>query len=159
MAHPISYRPSDKTRSMIDEMMAYYNNDVPGVLNMALATQYRKYQQECAQMKYYPILLNYVGPNPDSMAAHLRERIYISRTPGRKNLSREECIDGWLGQTNDRSECALGEFDADGARQLLKSYGVQIPDNVPVRFTDYSIRAETSEWYNKQFAYPSLETE
>jgi hypothetical protein len=46
MAHPISYRPSDRTRAMIDEMIDYYNSDVPGILNMSVATQYRKYQQE-----------------------------------------------------------------------------------------------------------------
>lgn len=31
--------------------------------------------------------------------------------PGRKNMSRAECTDGWLGQTGDINEYALGEFD------------------------------------------------
>lgn len=36
----------------------------------------------------------------------------IQTTPGRTNMSHEERVEGWLGQTNDWSAYAEGEFDS-----------------------------------------------
>lgn len=40
------------------------------------------------------------------------ETIEIRTAPGRKNMSQEPCIEGWLGTTNNVRRDALGEFDS-----------------------------------------------
>ena len=58
--------------------------------------------------RYYIISTTYAGPNPQQ---HLDDdRIGISIEPGRTNQSREIVTDGWLGQTNDWSRRAHGEY-------------------------------------------------
>ena len=40
------------------------------------------------------------------------DRYVVQDIPGRKNLSGETCVDGWLGSTNNISATAWGEFAA-----------------------------------------------
>lgn len=115
----------------------------------------RLYQEEKKQMenerKFYPIWLEYVGPN--DVVGHLKTRIRIRKMPGTKNMSGEPCVDGWLGTTDDWSKTALGELDAAEMRALLVKEGVQVPSNSKIAYDDYSVGDKNSEWYNKQFVY------
>ncbi len=92
---------------------------------------------------FYIIESEYVGPNPDQ---HLNDHCYLVQTvPGRKNMSHEICIDGWLGTTNDWSETAHGEYDTleeaktrideilgSEYREPVESYGDEIVYQVVV---------------------------
>jgi hypothetical protein len=62
---------------------------------------------------FYVIETEYVGPNenPDSHTYH------IQTCPGRKNMSHEPAVSGWLGTTNDWSRTAHGEFETIQAAQ------------------------------------------
>lgn len=102
--------------------------------------------------KFYPVLLEYVGPNTQ-MTQHLTRRIRVEASPGLTNMGHEPRVTGWLGTTGEWSKTALGELSEAETRALLKEYGIQIPDSSPVKFDDYSFGAETSEWYNQRFAY------
>ena len=58
----------------------------------------------------------YLISRDDMTPDHLRcgtcaDALRVSRTPGETNSSHEERTEGWLGQTNNWSETALGEFD------------------------------------------------
>lgn len=57
-------------------------------------------------MAFYPIYSTEIV-NARRVAAEVREE------PGRKNLSKEPLVKGWLGTTNDWSEYALGRFDTE----------------------------------------------
>ena len=62
---------------------------------------------------YYIIETNYAGPNPDQNVD--ADTIEIRTKPGITNSSREERTEGWLGQTNDWSRYALGEYETEEA--------------------------------------------
>lgn len=109
------------------------------------------------ERKFYPIDLEYIGGSRSGIAGHLQHRIRILAKPGLTNQSREPRIEGWLGCTDDWDERALGELNEQQARALLLAHGVQLPDGVPVRYTDYSIEHRDSEWYNRTFAYSESE--
>jgi hypothetical protein len=48
----------------------------------------------------------------------------ICTKPGRKNMSHEECVDGWLGTTSDNSSHAHGEFETiEDARSVAHKMG------------------------------------
>jgi len=100
--------------------------------------------------KYYPILVEHVGPNGHGV---LNNRIRVSKEPGCKNLSRERCAEGWLGTTDDWSKTALGECTEEEARAILVQRDIQIPDEMPVAYADYSFDHERSEAWNEVFAY------
>jgi len=100
--------------------------------------------------KYYPILLEYVGPNGHGV---LNNRIRVLKEPGHKNLSRKPCAEGWLGTTDDWSKTALGECTEAETRAILVEHGIQIQDEMPVAYADYSFDHERSEGWNEAFAY------
>jgi len=102
--------------------------------------------------KYYPIRIEYVGPNRDK--GHLGQKIRMGKRAGKTNMSNEPKTSGWLGTTDDWNHTALGEMNEIEARALLKRNGVLIAKKTPVRHTDYSYGHENSEWYNKRWAYP-----
>ena len=57
---------------------------------------------------YYIITTEYAGPNPrENLDA---DRIEIHTQPGITNTSYEVRTEGWLGQTNDWSQHAHGEY-------------------------------------------------
>lgn len=63
---------------------------------------------------YYVIYRNYCGPNRadrDPNATYNREHYTIETEPGHENLSGNICIEGPLGQTNDWSAHAMGEYE------------------------------------------------
>ncbi len=100
---------------------------------------------------FYAIDVTYVGPSkqPD----HLYQRIRIQTKPGHTNMSGEEKVKGWLGTTNDWNHEALGEFDEQGARSLLKRFGIKLPSTSSITLGDYSYGTEQSEWHNERFQY------
>lgn len=53
--------------------------------------------------KAYPIRFEHIHQDETWIEVH--------GMPGRKNMSHEICISGWLGTTNDISAKALGEFE------------------------------------------------
>lgn len=55
---------------------------------------------------FYPIYATEII-NDRRVAAEVRTE------PGRKNLSKEVLVKGWLGTTNDWSEYALGKFETE----------------------------------------------
>lgn len=62
---------------------------------------------------FYVIRSEYVGSNTvDSTGAIIGDSVEMMITTqiGQKNLSREDCSEGWLGTTNDISLNACGEF-------------------------------------------------
>lgn len=64
---------------------------------------------------YYITEINYVGPNPEQ---HIdADRIEIVTEPPRENMSKEICIDGWCGTTNDWSMYAHGEYETPEAAE------------------------------------------
>ena len=67
----------------------------------------------------YVIEMEYVGP--DQRRA-LNSHFYIVQDqPGRMNMSKEVCLQGWLGTTNDWSEHAHGEFETlDEAQEAIE---------------------------------------
>lgn len=59
-------------------------------------------------ISYYIITTEYAGPNPrENLDA---DRIVIRTEPGITNSSREVRTEGWLGQTNEWSQYAHGEY-------------------------------------------------
>lgn len=63
---------------------------------------------------FYVIRSEYVGPNTTDSKGNIigdSVEIMITTQCGEKNLSREECTNGWLGTTNDISLDACGEFE------------------------------------------------
>lgn len=67
--------------------------------------------------KYYVVVYKYVGPNlGQNMDA---DRVVITTSVPRKNLSGEPCEWGWCGATNDCSATALGAF---GTLEEAKKY-------------------------------------
>lgn len=63
---------------------------------------------------FYVITTEYAGPNRlDSHGAIISRdpEATIQTTPGRTNMSGEERISGWLGQTGDWTSSAHGEFE------------------------------------------------
>lgn len=88
---------------------------------------------------------------PDSLTV-----IRFRKTPSRKNMSRDECEMGWLGETNGIDKQALGQHTSASARALLRDNGVKIPQTVPVRHNvPYFIGgSEGAEARNKRDAYP-----
>ena len=67
---------------------------------------------------YYVIERKYVGPNTED---HINQHaLFITDQPGKKNVSGEDCTQGWLGTTNDWSEEAHGKFASlEEARQAV----------------------------------------
>lgn len=70
------------------------------------------------QTKIYPIRTTRTD-------GHGRDYVYFASQPGRTNMSREERIEGWLGNTNGVSRTALGAFDnlTDARRAARKALG------------------------------------
>ena len=63
---------------------------------------------------YYLIETSYVGPNTrDSSGAIIGDSrvMSICTEPGKTNQSHEDCVDGWLGTTNDNNANACGEYE------------------------------------------------
>ncbi|MFA5559209.1 MAG: hypothetical protein WDA59_07140 [Methanofastidiosum sp.] len=58
---------------------------------------------------FYVIERNYVGPNPDRYCDF--DFIVISKVPTFKNMSKEDCIEGWCGTTSDVSITAHGQYE------------------------------------------------
>ena len=83
---------------------------------------------------YYVTTCTYVGPNTfDSIGARLsRDPVaYIQTEPGTKNQSGAECIDGWLGTTNDWDRHAYGEFETlSQAQARCKELGCTVSVSV-----------------------------
>ena len=81
--------------------------------------------------KYYVLSRCYVGPNQHDI--NDVENIldghyyYISTEPGRKNMSREVAITGWLGTTSDISKTAHGEFETIESAQAKISSEIGLP--------------------------------
>ena len=74
--------------------------------------------------KLYLVEIAYIGPDWASKGRHAH-KVRVLREPGRKNVSGEPCVKGWLGTTDDWHKTALGEFTADEARQYLADvYGI-----------------------------------
>jgi DNA-directed RNA polymerase subunit RPC12/RpoP len=76
---------------------------------------------------YYPVSYVYAGPNPAEAGGTNhpgnRDHYMIRRSPGQTNMSHEECIDGWLGQTGDWSATAIGELGTlDEAREACEQH-------------------------------------
>nr|WP_319776016.1 hypothetical protein [uncultured Sphaerochaeta sp.] len=69
--------------------------------------------------KCYIIEENYVGPNQDQ---HIDDDVIkISTDPARKNMSKEICLDGWCGTTDDWAVYARGEYESvEAAREHIK---------------------------------------
>lgn len=59
---------------------------------------------------YYIIETKYVGPNEEQHEYVDVNTIEISTAPAITNRSREECIEGWCGTTNDWAVYAHGEY-------------------------------------------------
>jgi hypothetical protein len=76
---------------------------------------------------YYLISEKYVGPNEKDSCGNFYGDGTIMRIetiPGTKNMSGEECTDGWLGTTNDYSRDAHGEFETlEDAREAAHKLG------------------------------------
>lgn len=67
---------------------------------------------------YYIIETKYVGPNQDQYVD--ANRIEITTVPAVTNSSRETCLDGWCGTTNDWAIFARGQYDSvDEARAAI----------------------------------------
>lgn len=83
------------------------------------------------------------------------EKITFLSSPERKNMSREACVEGWLGTTDGIDKSALGLFDNVGARKLLLEHGVKIPPTVEVeQNTSYWVGgSERAERVNQQNVY------
>jgi hypothetical protein len=66
-------------------------------------------------MSFYVIVNTFVGPRFDYNFNHNLNpedgELIIQTTPGHKNMSGEECTDGWLGCTNDNDSHAHGGFE------------------------------------------------
>ncbi len=101
---------------------------------------------------FYLISIDYVGPHP-SQKMHRAQMIAVSSTPGIKNMSGEECTNGWLGITDDWSDTAIGIYNESEARTKLKEYGIKIPAKSPLQYTKYCHSHKDAEWYNKEFCY------
>jgi hypothetical protein len=71
---------------------------------------------------FYLTSAKYVGPNARHLENDYNKIVYghyvdIQSVPGRRNMSKEPCVDGWLGTTNDWAEYAHGAFETlDAAR-------------------------------------------
>ena len=74
---------------------------------------------------YYPVRIVYAGPNRadrDPNAYGNRDYYSICARVQRTNMSNQELTEGWLGQTNDWSYHALGEFETlDEARESIRT--------------------------------------
>lgn len=75
---------------------------------------------------YYIIETIYTGPNWDQDQYVDADRIEITTTPAIGNCSREVCIDGWCGTTNDWAVYAHGEYETlEEARDaIIETFGV-----------------------------------
>jgi len=79
-------------------------------------------------IKLYLVEIIYIGPNRASKGRH-GHKVRVLREPGRKNMSGEPCISGWLGTTDDWHKEALGEFTPETAAcYLLAEFGIADPD-------------------------------
>jgi hypothetical protein len=97
---------------------------------------------------FYAILVSNTN-EPNSI-----DKIRLQKEPGYTNMSREPREEGWLGTTDGIDQTALGVFDAAGARALLARHGVHIPDDVPIRHTNYMLGgSQHAEDWNLEFAY------
>lgn len=92
---------------------------------------------------YYLIENDYVGPNSNDERYWGAKGHYlaISEEPGRKNMSKEPCSDGWLGTTNDWSQHAHGEFETLAE---AKAAAAELGFEVEIGSPDY---AEPADWY------------
>lgn len=75
---------------------------------------------------YYIIETIYTGPNWDQDQHVDADRIEITTAPAIGNSSREVCIDGWCGTTDDWAVYAHGEYETlEEARDaIIETFGV-----------------------------------
>ena len=71
--------------------------------------------------EFYVEELRYHGPNADDAAYIDFDRFEVTTQPTRTNMTREICLDGWLGTSNDVSRYAHGVYDSLAAAE----YAVQ----------------------------------
>ena len=71
-------------------------------------------------MKFYVIEEKYTGPNQDQ---HLDDNtIKITTEPARTNSSKEICLDGWAGTTDEWAVYARGVYDSkEAAEKFIKT--------------------------------------
>lgn len=94
------------------------------VIENKLRHNYNHHQQQRGNIMYYIIETIYTGPNQDQYVD--ADRIEITTTPAIGNCSREVCIDGWCGTTDDWAVYAHGEYETlEEARDaIIETFGV-----------------------------------
>lgn len=90
---------------------------------------------------YYIIETNYVGPNQNQHQYVDADKIEISTSPAITNSSREVCIEGWCGTTNDWAVYAHGEYATieEARAAIVEKFGdVRNSDANGDSFTSYN---------------------
>ena len=120
---------------------------------------------------YYLISTNYVGPYKNESAYVDADRIEISDSPARKNFSREECIEGDCGTTNNFTVYAHGEYSTiEECRAAIAekfgdvrevegdNTGDMVETYAPGRYTPLTPE-ETEDWWASEGVVPDINAE
>lgn len=89
---------------------------------------------------FYVISHIYCGPNKNSRTLIDADTVEIWSEPAQTNLSKEVCIEGWCGTSNDWSLTAYGAFDTlEKARAYIdENWDIRELDSKSDSFIDYS---------------------